>query len=206
LHELDENLTFHKKYYTPKILKMVLIYVLLTIAVVLVLYIINIYNVLTKGKILVKEGWSGIATFLQQRTDLIPNLVETVKGYAMHESVTMTEVVKWRNRGVAANTAGEQIEASNGLNRALVDFFAVAEQYPDLKANTNFLNLQNDLKEIETKLNQSRRYYNGTVRDYNQSVAVFPNNLIAGMFSFTEEPFFKEETGSGAVPQVSFLK
>lgn len=185
---------------------MVLIYVLLTIAVVLVLYIINIYNVLTKGKILVKEGWSGIATFLQQRTDLIPNLVETVKGYAMHESVTMTEVVKWRNRGVAANTAGEQIEASNGLNRALVDFFAVAEQYPDLKANTNFLNLQNDLKEIETKLNQSRRYYNGTVRDYNQSVAVFPNNLIAGMFSFTEEPFFKEETGSGAVPQVSFLK
>jgi LemA protein len=181
-----------------------ILYIFLIIAAVFILLIISIYNRLTKGRILVKEGWSGIATFLQQRTDLIPNLVETVKGYALHESSTLTEVVKWRNRGVAANTAGEQIEASNGLNKALVDFFAVAEQYPDLKANSNFLSLQNDLKEIEIKLNQSRRYYNGTVRDYNQSVAVFPNNVIAGMFQFSEEPFFKEEPGAGAVPQVSF--
>ncbi len=183
---------------------MLLLYIFLVVAVIFILFIISIYNRLTKSRILVKEGWSGIATFLQQRTDLIPNLVETVKGYALHESKTLTDVVKWRNRAVAANTAGEQIEASNGLNRALVDFFAVAEQYPDLKANTNFLSLQNDLKEIETKLNQSRRYYNGTVRDYNQSVAVFPNNLIAGMFQFIEEPFFKEEPGAGAVPEVSF--
>jgi LemA protein len=180
---------------------------LLIIGIVLLLvafFLIGIYNKLTKLRILVKEGWSGIATFLQQRTDLIPNLVETVKGYALHESSTLTEVVKWRNRAVGANTAGEQIEASNGLNRALVDFFSLAEQYPDLKANSNFLSLQGDLKDIEEKLNQSRRYYNGTVRDYNQSIAVFPNNLLAGMFGFTAEPFFQEEPGAGAVPKVSF--
>ncbi|HSK13931.1 MAG TPA: LemA family protein [Phnomibacter sp.] len=176
----------------------------LLVVVVIVLYIISVYNKLTKSRILVKEGWSGIATFLQQRTDLIPNLVETVKGYALHESSTLTEVVKWRNRAVAANSAGEQIEASNGLNKALVDFFALAEQYPDLKANTNFLSLQADLKEIEGKLNQSRRYYNGTVRDYNQSIAIFPNNIVAGIFNFVAEPFFQEEAGAGATPKVSF--
>jgi LemA protein len=178
--------------------------IMVIVVVVIGLLTIGIYNKLTKQRILVKEGWSGIATFLQQRTDLIPNLVETVKGYALHESTTLTEVVKWRNRAVGANTAGEQIEASNGLNRALVDFFSLAEQYPDLKANTNFLRLQGDLKDIEEKLNQSRRYYNGTVRDYNQSIAVFPNNLLAGMFGFTSEPFFQEEPGAGAVPKVSF--
>lgn len=174
------------------------------ILVVIAIFIIGIYNKITKLRILVKEGWSGIATFLQQRTDLIPNLVETVKGYALHESTTLTEVVKWRNRAVGAQTAGEQMEASSGLNRALADFFAVAEQYPDLKANTNFLNLQGHLKDIEEKLNQSRRYYNGTVRDYNQSIAVFPNNLLAGIFGFTSEPFFQEEPGAGAVPKISF--
>jgi LemA protein len=167
-------------------------------------FVISIYNKLTKGRILVKEGWSGIATFLQQRTDLIPNLVETVKGYALHESKTLTEVVKWRNRAVAANSAGEQIEASNGLNKALVDFFVLSEQYPDLKANTNFLALQADLKDIEGKLNLSRRYYNGTVRNYNQGIAIFPNNLIAGAFNFTEEPFFKEEEGAASAPKVTF--
>lgn len=178
--------------------------IIFAIAIALVFFVIAIYNKLTKSRILVKEGWSGIATFLQQRTDLIPNLVETVKGYALHESKTLTDVVKWRNRAVAANSAGEQIEASNGLNKALVDFFALAEQYPDLKANTNFLSLQADLKDIEGKLNQSRRYYNGTVRDYNQAIAIFPNNLIAGVFNFTEEPFFQEEAGAADAPKVSF--
>ncbi len=174
------------------------------IAVVIIAFIIGVYNKLTKARILVKEGWSGIATFLQQRTDLIPNLVETVKGYAVHESKTLTEVVKWRNRAVAANGTGEQMEANAGLNRALVDFFALTEQYPDLKANQNFMSLQGDLKDIEGKLNQSRRYYNGTVRDYNQGIAVFPNNIVAGMFGFKDEPFFKEEEGAAAAPKVSF--
>ncbi|MCU0388076.1 MAG: LemA family protein [Chitinophagaceae bacterium] len=175
------------------------------IAIVLIgVFVVAIFNKLTKLRIMVKEGWSGIATFLQQRTDLIPNLVETVKGYALHESKTLTEVVKWRNRAVAASSAGEQMEASAGLNRALVDFFALAEQYPDLKANSNFLSLQSDLKDIEGKLNQSRRYYNGTVRDYNQAISIFPNNLIAGLFNFSEEPFFQEEPGAAANPKVSF--
>lgn len=172
--------------------------------IVIILFFIMIYNRLTKQRILVREGWSGIGTFLQQRNDMIPNLVETVKGYAVHESKTLENVVKWRNRGVAAKTPAEQMEAGNQMNQALMDFFAVAEQYPDLKANTNFLSLQNDLKEMETKINQSRRYYNGTVRDYNQSVAIFPNNLVAGIFSFTPEPFFEEETDAREVPNVTF--
>lgn len=171
---------------------------------VLVFLAIGIFNALTKKRILVKEGWSGIGTFLQQRNDMIPNLVETVKGYALHESQTLADVVKWRNRGVAAKSPGEQMEAGNGMDRALVDFFALTEQYPDLKANTNFIALQNDLKEMETKISQSRRYYNGTVRDYNQSVAVFPNNLLAGMFGFVAEPFFEEESGAKDLPKVSF--
>lgn len=103
-----------------------------------------------------------------------------------------------------AGTPAEQIEATNGMNRALVDFFALAEQYPDLKASQNFINLQNDLTEMETKLNQSRRYYNGTVRNYNQSVATFPGNIVAGIFGFREEVFFEEEPTATAVPKVSF--
>jgi LemA protein len=183
---------------------MSIIWIIVAVILLIVIFLIAIYNNLTKKRILVREGWSGIGTFLQQRNDMIPNLVETVKGYAVHESNTLQEVVKWRNRSVAATSTTEKMEASNKMNEALVDFFAVAEQYPDLKANTNFLSLQADLKEMEVSLNQSRRYYNGAVRSYNQSVAVFPNNLIAGMFGFTPEPFFQEEAGAAGVPKVSF--
>lgn len=178
--------------------------ILLAIVVLLLIVFIATYNRLAKRRILVREGWSGIGTFLQQRNDLIPNLVETVKGYALHENRTLIEVVKWRNQAVAATTPAQQMDASNGMNKALVDFFAVAEQYPDLKANANFLSLQADLKELETKINQSRRYYNGTVRDFNQSVAVFPSNLVAGMFGFAPEPFFQEDAAAKEIPKVSF--
>ena len=178
--------------------------IVVVVAIVLVVLFIVIFNTLTKKRILVKEGWSGIGTFLQQRNDMIPNLVETVKGYALHESKTLAEVVMWRNRGVAAKQPGEQMEAGNGMNKALVDFFALAEQYPDLKANANFITLQNDLRDMETKISQSRRYYNGTVRDYNQSIAVFPNNLLAGMFGFMPESFFEEESSAKDIPKVSF--
>lgn len=180
------------------------IWIVLIIVVLLLFFFIAVYNNLAKKRILVREGWSGIGTYLQQRNDMIPNLVETVKGYAIHENKTLQDVVKWRNKSVAATSNTEKMEASNRMNEALVDFFAVAEQYPDLKANTNFLSLQNDLKEMEVSLNQSRRYYNGAVRDYNSAVAVFPSNLVAGMFGFTAEPFFEEEAGAGAVPKVSF--
>ncbi|MCG7858292.1 LemA family protein [Flavihumibacter sp.] len=178
--------------------------IIIIVIVLMMLLLVFLYNKLTRLRILVREGWSGIGTFLQQRNDLIPNLVETVKGYSLHESSTLTEVVKWRNRSMQAGTPAEQIEATNGMNRALVDFFALAEQYPDLKASQNFINLQNDLTEMETKLNQSRRYYNGTVRNYNQSVATFPGNIVAGIFGFREEVFFEEEPTATAVPKVSF--
>jgi LemA protein len=166
--------------------------------------IIATYNKLTRLRILVREGWSGIGTFLQQRNDLIPNLVETVKGYALHESNTLTEVVKWRNKALSAGSPAELAEAGRGLDKALSGFFALAEQYPDLKANANFLSLQADLKEMETKINQSRRYYNGTVRDYNQAIAVFPNNLIASFFQFKPETFLEEEASAREIPPVKF--
>ena len=180
------------------------LWIIIGIVVLLAIFFIAVYNNLTKKRILVREGWSGIGTFLQQRSDLIPNLVETVKGYAVHESSTLQEVVKWRNKAVQATSNAEVMTANNKMNEALVDFFAVAEQYPDLKANTNFLSLQNDLKEMEVSINQSRRYYNGAVRDYNQSMSVFPNNMVAGMFGFTAEPFFQEDAGTTSVPKVSF--
>lgn len=180
-------------------------FIIVLIAIVLVaIFFIAVYNKLTKRRIMVKEGWSGIGTFLQQRNDLIPNLVETVKGYALHESSTLAEIVQWRNKGLAAVSPSEKMEAGDGMNKALANLFALSEQYPDLKANTNFISLQNDLKEMETGINQSRRYYNGTVRDYNQSVAVFPNNLIASLFGFTAEPFFQEEASAKGIPKVSF--
>lgn len=178
--------------------------IIVLVLVAIVLFFIYMYNRLVKQRILVREGWSGIGAFLQQRNDLIPNLVETVKGYALHESSTLAEVVRLRNKAVSATTPAEQMEAGNAMNKALVDLFVVAEQYPDLKANANFLSLQNDLKELETGINQSRRYYNGAVRDYNQSVAVFPSNLVAGMFGFTAEPFFQEEASARTLPKVSF--
>ena len=178
--------------------------IIIIIVVVIGLFFVAVYNRLTKRRILVKEGWSGIGTFLQQRNDLIPNLVETVKGYALHESTTLQEVVKLRNIAINASSPAEQMAANNNVNKALGQFFALAEQYPDLKANANFMALQADLTDMETKINQSRRYYNGTVRDYNQSVAVFPSNLVAGMFGFQPEPFFEEEPVSRVVPVVSF--
>ncbi|ULQ57715.1 LemA family protein [Flavihumibacter rivuli] len=178
---------------------------ILVIAVVLLLFIIIvIYNQLVKKRILVKEAWSGIGTFLQQRNDMIPNLVETVKGYALHESSTLADIVKWRNKGASASNPSEQMDAGDHLNKSLMDFFALAEAYPDLKANSNFMSLQADLKEMETRINQSRRYYNGTVRSYNQAIAVFPSNILAGIFGFTAEPFFEEEAAARNLPGVSF--
>lgn len=183
---------------------MSVIYLLLIIGILIGIVLIFLYNRLVKQRVLVQEGWSGIGTFLQQRNDLIPNLVETVKGYALHESSTLTDVIKWRNQLQAGTTPAAQMEASNQLNAALGKFFALAEDYPELKANQNFLQLQQDLKEIETSLNQSRRYYNGTVRNFNSSVEVFPSNLVASLFNFKAAPFFEENPESRQVPNVSF--
>ncbi len=172
--------------------------------IIMVFYIISIYNELIKERILVQEGMSGIGTCLQERNDLIPNLVETVKGYAGHENKTLVEVIKWRNQSAAAQSIEEQNTAQQGLNKALLNFMSLAESYPELKASTNFLQLQEQLGLLEEKINHSRRYYNGTVREYNQSIAVFPKNLISGFFAFKPFAFFVEDEIAKAVPKVSF--
>lgn len=153
--------------------------------------VISIYNGLVTLKNKVDEGWADIDTQLKRRYDLIPNMVETVKGYAKHEKSTFEEVTKARTMAMGAGTPEERAKAENMLTGALKSLFAVAENYPELKANQNFLELQNTLKEIEEHLQLSRRYYNSTVRDFNTKIEIFPNNLLAGMFGFTKREYFE---------------
>jgi len=160
---------------------------------ILVLAIIAVYNSLIKLRIKVDEGWSGIDTQLKRRYDLIPNLVETVKGYAKHESETLENVIKARTSAMGAQNPGDQAQAENMITGALKSIFALSEKYPDLKANQNFLELQQTLSDIEDQIQLSRRYYNATVRDYNMKREVFPSNIIAGMFNFTKRDFFEAE-------------
>ncbi len=174
------------------------------VVLILVFYFISIYNRLSKKRILVQEGWSGIGAFLQQRLDVIPNLVEIVKGYAGHENKTLTDVVRVRNESVAALTPEAQIEAAKNMNAAMLNFKSLTEQYPDLKANVNFSGLQEQLSQLEDKINQSRRYYNGTVREYNQGLAVFPQNMVGNMFGFKASPFFEEDSTAKTAPKISF--
>lgn len=155
--------------------------------------VISIYNGLIQLKNKVEEGWADIDTQLKRRYDLIPNMVETVKGYATHEKGTLEEVTKARNMAMKATTPDQKAEAENMLSGALKSLFAVAENYPDLKANQNFLDLQQTLKEIEEHIQLSRRYYNATVRDFNTKIEVFPNNLLAGMLGFQKRQFFEIE-------------
>jgi LemA protein len=183
---------------------MVLISILLVVLFFIAFYFVSVYNQLVKSKVLVQEGWSGIGTFLQQRNDVIPNMVEIVKGYAGHENNTLIEVTKWRNKSAMAITPGEQNDANAGLNKAMLDFYSVSEQYPDLKANTNFLKLQEDLASLEEKINQSRRYYNGTVREFNQNIAVFPKLIVASMFNFEAQEFFLEDESAKIAPKIAF--
>ncbi len=183
---------------------MIALYVTLGVLVLLIFYVIGIYNQLVRLKVLVQEGWSGIGSFLQMRLDLIPNLVEVVKGYAGHENKTLTDVIRARNESITALTPEAQIKAAEHVNQALLNFKSLSEEYPELKADASFMKLQEELSVIEEKLNQSRRYYNGTVRDYNQNIAVFPKNLLAGIFNFKAAEFFNEDPGAAAVPKVSF--
>ncbi|HIP50407.1 MAG TPA: LemA family protein [Candidatus Pacebacteria bacterium] len=170
--------------------------------VVLVVAVVGIYNTLVKMRMRVDEAWSDIDVQLKRRYDLIPNLVETVKGYAKHESETLQAVMEARSKATAINidagsaTAEDMAAfagAQEGLSGALGKLFAVSENYPDLKANQNFLELQNDLTDTEDKIQASRRFYNGTVRDYNIKVETVPSNIIAGMFGFVKREFFEIE-------------
>lgn len=151
-----------------------------------------------------QEGLSGIDAGLQQRFDLIPNLVETVKGYAGHENKTLIEVINARNKGLGSKNASDKAAADVVTSQALAEVLSLSEAYPDLKANENFVALQDSLEEIETLLNQTRRYYNGTVREYNQALAIFPNNLLSGIFGFTPMPFFTAGAGADKPVNVKF--
>jgi LemA protein len=160
---------------------------LVLIAVVLV----GLYNKLAKQKVLVEEASSDIETFLKQRYDMIPNLVEIVKGYAKHEQDTFKQITEMRAKAMAAGSLEEKMEIEGELSKALSRIIAVAENYPELKANTNFQQLQKSLEELENNIQKSRRFYNGVARDFNSMIAVFPNNLLAGMFGFSKVAFFE---------------
>ncbi|MBT8422200.1 MAG: LemA family protein [Gammaproteobacteria bacterium] len=179
--------------------------IFLIVILALVAYIISIYNRLVRHKNLVEEGWSGIETQLKRRANLIPNLIETVKGYAGHEKDTLEDVVRLRNQATSATDVAERGVAEGMLTKALGKLFALAEAYPDLKANENFMQLQGALQELEDQIQLARRYYNGTVRDMNILVESFPSNFVAGQFNFSRAKFFEiEEDADRAVPQVSF--
>jgi LemA protein len=170
----------------------------------LVVFAIVVFNRLIRQRNLVREGWSGIDVQLRRRTDLVPNLVDTVKAYAAHERSLFEEIAHKRASSIAAADVHSQAAAEVALQGSLGRLFAVAEAYPELKANKNFLDLQQQLAEIEDQLQMARRYYNGSVRNLNISIQSFPNNLLAGLFGFRTEPFFElEDRRDAAVPTVS---
>ena len=173
---------------------MIWLWILLAVVAVLVIYIIATYNGLIKLKVRVEEAWSDITVQLKRRADLIPNLVNTVQGYAKHEKSVFEEVTKARSAIMdAQGDVKKSAEAENMLSGALKSLFAVAEAYPDLKANQNFVELQRELVDTEDKIQASRRFYNGGVRDMNTKVETFPSNIIAGMFSIGKREFFEVE-------------
>ena len=181
------------------------IIIIIAVILIIALYFMVIFNKLVRLKNLMQEGWSGIDVQLKKRYDLIPNLVNTVKGYATHEKEVFENVAAMRSVGINAKTVKEQENAENMISQALGKLFAVAENYPELKANTNFLDLQNQLKQVENDIEMARRYYNGTVRENNILIESFPSNIVANMFTFQKGEFFELENDQERVnPQVQF--
>ncbi len=186
---------------------MSLLYIILGVGVVVVLYVVFSYNRFVTFINRAKEAWADIDVQLKRRYDLIPNLVETVKGYAVHESGTFQKVTEARTKAMNATGTAAKGQAENMLSETLKSLFAVTEGYPELKANTNFLELQRELSDTENKIQAARRFYNGNVRDLNTSIEVFPGNVIAGMFSFSKMEFFaldESETAAREPVKVSF--
>ena len=157
----------------------------------IIIWFIIIYNLFIKERNLMKEAWSGIDVQLKRRHNLIPNLVTTVKGYSKHERNLFEDITEKRAKSTQVDNIKDKSAAETDLSGMLKNLFAVVEDYPDLKANENFLDLQNQLTEIEDQIQLSRRYYNGTVRNYNIRVESFPNNIVAGIFKFKPEDFFE---------------
>lgn len=186
---------------------MAISWTLLGVVIILGLLAITIYNRLVKTRQMVEEGWSGIDVQLKRRANLIPNLVNTVKGYMGHEKETLEKVTEMRARAASASSGGaaERAQAEGNLSKALVNMMAVAENYPDLKANEGFQNLQSELSKVEDEIQLARRYYNGTVRNLNTMIDQFPSNIVARFFSYAKKDYFELENDEDrATPKVEF--
>ena len=182
---------------------MITLLVILGVLALTVMAVISIYNKLVGFKNRMQEAWSGIDVFLRKRHDLVPNLMAVVKGYAAHEQQTFDNITRYRAAAMQARDRDAQIASEAGLGQALGQLIAVAERYPDLKANINFLEMQKQLAVLEEDLSLARRYYNGTVRENNIYIERFPSNIIAGWFRFAKGTFFEIDPGEKAVPDVS---
>lgn len=167
------------------------LYIIGGIVLLLIIILVGLYNKLAKQKLVVEEASADIETFLKQRYDMIPNLVEIVKGYARHEKETFKEITDMRTKAMSADSLEDKVKYEEKISKGVSKIFAVAENYPELKANTNFQELQTNLKALEDDIQKSRRYYNGAARDFNTMIAVFPNNLLAGMFGYKKVAFFE---------------
>jgi LemA protein len=182
------------------------LWVVVGVGVLLLLWVMGLYNGLVRRKNTVDESWSDIDTELKRRYDLIPNLVETVKGYAAHEKTTLENVIKARNAAAAPHDSLQaQAKDENAFVGALRQVFALSEAYPDLKANTNFLQLQQELTNTEDRIQRSRRFYNANVRDLNTALEVFPGNIVAGLFHFQKREMYEiEDAAQREAPKVQF--
>ena len=178
--------------------------VVVAIVIAVIAFVIKTYNGLVRLRNKVKNAFAQIDTQLQRRFDLIPNLVETVKGFATHEKELLENVTASRNGYAHASSNGEKMAMNNQLTSSLRSLFAVVENYPDLKANTNFLKLQDELSETEDKITYARQFYNDAVTIYNDKIQMFPGNIVAGMFGFREEELFNTDDDAKAAPKVQF--
>lgn len=183
---------------------MELFFILPAILVLLVIWFIFVYNGLITSRNRVEEAWSDIEVQMKRRYDLIPNLVETVKAYARHEDSVFTKVTEARAAAMGATTMKEHSQAENALSQTLKSLFAVSENYPQLRASDNFLDLQRNLTDAEDKIQASRRFYNGQVRDFNTKLQIFPNNLIAGSFGFYKRDFYDAPEVVNEAPKINF--
>lgn len=180
------------------------LYIVIGVVILIAAYLIATYNSLVRSRNLVRDQWSQIDVQLKRRFDLIPNLLETVKGYMKHESETLEKVIKARNSFLVAETPEQEMASSNDLSQALSKLFALSESYPDLKANTNFMDMQNELTETEDKIASARQFYNDTVMQYNNKIEMFPSSIVASMFKFVKEKFFEAVTAERENVKVKF--
>ena len=180
-------------------------YIILGFIVVVIGYLVIVYNSLISNKNMVAEGWSGIDVQLRRRADLVPNLIETVKGYASHEDKLFRDIAELRVKSIAGGSVADQSATGQAMSVAMGKLFAIAEAYPELKADANFRDLQDKLSGVEDEIQLSRRYYNGAVRNFNIKIESFPSNLIANNFHFTKADFFDiGDAAAREVPKVDF--